>query len=194
MFDTETVGKINNNNVVDLSYLIVNKKGYVVLEQKSYLIKEFITNKITKKYYNEKTIKNIAIEEFGVIKQEFINLVNEYQIEKIYGFNCNFDKRALNNTNLNLLLEKNFFIDTVEIIDIKPLADKHIISKKSYIQFCIKNQFFTTGYNLRTDLETIYRFISKNSFYNQEHTGLKDIYITLEVLKYIFKEEKNNNR
>ena len=49
-------------------------------------------------------------------------------------------------------------------------------------KFCEKHEYFTEKGNYSTTAETVYKFITKNTDFEEEHTALADSLIELEIL------------
>ena len=106
--DTETAGSLLNPLVYDDGFKITNRKGEVA-ERISIVVKDIYEGQkeiMKTAYYAEKLPKyevKLASGErqmmsFYELRQLFIELSNKYNARKVYAYNMNFDRRALNNT------------------------------------------------------------------------------------------------
>lgn len=112
-------------------------------------------------------------------KRQFFKDLKDYNIDTIYTF-TNFDKARLST----------LFDISVKFIDIRPMILNVLPDR--YIKFCFKNNFLTDKGNIRTNAETIYRYLTKNPSFKEEHIGLPDALIEFEMLMKVFKWKKKS--
>ena len=60
----------------------------------------------------------------------------------------------------------------------------------TYLQFCEENGYLTKSGQPRFTAEICYRFISKESGFVEAHTGLEDVEIETEILRYCHRQHK----
>ena len=65
------------------------------------------------------------------------------------------------------------------------LAGKYIHSTEDYRKWCDDNEFYTDKGYYSTNAENTYRYITGKLDFVEDHTGLKDCEIELEILNYI---------
>lgn len=72
------------------------------------------------------------------------------------------------------------------------MARDVILPMPSYQKFCVENGFMTKHSTPRPRLtaEVLYKFISKNVDFEENHTGLEDVLIEAEILKYCMRQHK----
>ena len=72
------------------------------------------------------------------------------------------------------------------------MAQSVIAKMPTYISFCEKNGFMTKHKTPRPQLtaEVLYRFITDNIDFIEEHKGLEDIQIEAEIFKYCRRQHK----
>ena len=114
-------------------------------------------------------------------KRQFFKDLKNYNIDTIYTF-TNFDKARLNT----------LFDISVKFIDIRPMILNVLPDR--YIKFCFKNNFITSKGNIRTNAETIYRYLTKNPDFKEEHIGLPDAQIEFEMLMKVIKWKKKSGK
>ena len=108
--------------------------------------------------------------------------MRKYEVNEIYAYNSPFDKRALNFTT-NFYKVQNVFEDK-EFIDIKTLAKK-LHNRIDYLLFTdTHNKKTKTGRPSKT-AETTYQFIINNPNFIEDHMGLQDCEIELEILRKV---------
>ena len=91
--------------------------------------------------------------------------------DRVFDFNCEWFKII------------NPF-DNIPMFDIRGYVHKYIAFTPDFQQFCENNQYFTESGNFSTTAETVYRYISQNTDFIEEHTALADSEIELEILLY----------
>lgn len=213
VFDTETCNSLMVNDKLDLSQSLVYDIGWQVVdlhgnvyEQKSFVIYEtFVGMKdVMKSAYYAKKIpmyeEQLKSGERELVR--FATMRNKLlETMKIYGtnvvasaHNALFDIRALNNTQRYLTKSKYrfFFPYGTEIWDTLKMARQTYAKEKGYIHFCEDNNYMTNHVVPRPRLtaEILYRYISGDDEFEEEHTGLADVQIESEILWAILRKHK----
>ena len=70
------------------------------------------------------------------------------------------------------------------------MACQTICQKIDYQFFCAKNGYFSKNKNMTTNAETVYKYLTKNHNFEEEHTGLEDALIEYALLLISFKSHK----
>ena len=61
----------------------------------------------------------------------------------------------------------------------------------TYEKWAIENNALSAKTKqLSTTAENLYRFISKNNDFKESHTGLEDVQIEREIIKYCYRQKK----
>ena len=104
--------------------------------------------------------------------------------------NGNFDKTAIARLCEEFGVENPF--DYIDLLDTMEIS-KIITYSKDYVNFCIDNKdklnslkescFITNSGRVRTTAQAIYCYITNNPDFQEEHTGLEDIDIEIEIFK-----------
>lgn len=205
--DTETIGSLYMPESVmpfDISIKVFDLDTYYstdvgVIKEKCFLTKKFFNNKYVmmstfsagkyEKYLTKvETDKRYKLTSANEISKDIEKLVKKYGIKTMVAHNGNFDKNACGRLfeefgasnpfkNLDLL-------DTMEV-------SKVITNSREYLDFCLDNKnilnvnkesaFITASGRVRTTAQAIYAFITNNPHYEEEHTGLEDIDIEIEI-------------
>lgn len=207
VLDTETcplnpiLNKVTGWNmlVYDIGYCIIDKKGNIY-ESGSYIVDEiFNNNRLMKSaYYGFKKplyINELALGEHIMLPwTEVIDILNvvaeKYCIKGVYAYNAYFDMAALTTTN-RFLKQGNYYpLENYNSYDIMKIAERALVSQKAYGSFCDKHNFKTTSGRNRKNAETVYRYITDNPHYIEEHTGLQDALIESEILVKSLRQKK----
>lgn len=107
-----------------------------------------------------------------------------YDVRTVWAYNINFDKIALNHTlrHYSNGFARFFFPYKIKLRDIWDYASC-ITGTKTYIEFCTKHDYFTPNGNPQTSAETVYRFITKDKSFIEDHTALSDARIEYTILQ-----------
>lgn len=208
--DTETAnglmenGKLNltQSLVYDIGFVIVDKKGNVY-ERRSMAIADIFCNMkdiMKSAYYAEKIpsyweeIRNGSRElvTFMHARDIVLKALKKYNITTVSAHNARFDINALNNTIRYITKsEKRFFFPYgIEIWDTYKGAMKTICTQKGYIRFCERNGYMTkhTIPRPRATAEILYRYLSGDNAFKEEHKGVDDTEIEAKILTQILRQ------
>ena len=64
----------------------------------------------------------------------------------------------------------------------------------NYCLFCVKNGYYSKNKNMTTNAETVYKFLTQNKEFEEEHTGLADCRIELQILCKCLQYHEKINR
>lgn len=134
-------------------------------------------------------------------------VVNTYQIKKLIAelqekhhtkivcaYNTHFDKTCGNNTESFATEGKYKYLYPKGTIfwDAWLMAKDTICMQAGYKKFCAENGFMTKHKTPRpqTKAETVYRFITKDTSFEEEHQGLDDVRIEIAIMAECFKKHK----
>lgn len=208
VYDTETAGTLENPFVYDLGFAVIDRQGNVY-EQCSLVIKEIFHDNwelLKTAYYSEKLpnyLKELLTGEremvtFKEAKDLIAATCEKYNIKAIMAHNAYFDYKATRNTQKFLTDGKycSFLPYGIELWDTMKMAKDVIATKKSYIDFCVENGYMTKHKKPRpqTKAEVLYKFISGNNDFVEDHTGLADVMIEKEIFTYCIKQKKAMRR
>lgn len=213
MLDTETAntiieedGRLDMNHVLpyDIGFAIIDSKGNIY-EKFSFVIDEIFCQEwelMTSAYYAEKIpqyIRELASGERILttaykLKMFFNEIIKKYNCQFVCAHNMRFDYRACNNLQRWTTKSKYryFFPKDIEIWDTLKMANDVIAKMPTYQEFCLKNGYMTKHTTPRPQLtaEVLYRFITDNTDFIESHTGLEDVEIETEILKYCVRQHK----
>lgn len=196
--DTETCNSIDDPFAYDVGFAVVKATGEV-LEAHSYVVADifldkdlmasaYFTDKIPQYWEEIKSGKRI-LRRFKTIKSILRDVVAQYGIRYVVAHNASFDYRSLNYTQRLLTSSKyRYFLPWgVEIWDTLKMARECLGKDEQYRQFCLDNGY-TYGKEekpqLRFTAEIVYRFLTGNLDFVEEHTGLEDVLIEKDILAF----------
>ena len=188
VFDTETTS-LEKPFCYNIGYVITDTETKTILVEKEFVCEQVWHNKMlfTTAYYsdkrpfyvNEMRKRNIKMDKFGYICREMIKDFNAFNVTMAFAYNSSFDEKVFN-FNCDWFKCNNPF-DNVEIKDIRGFAHQFIVNN-NYKKFCEKNKLFSESGNYSTTAENVYRYISQNLEFIENHTALDDSMIENDIL------------
>ena len=202
VFDTETANGLDDPIVYDIGGAVVDKKGNVY-ETFSFVIFEVfceMKDLMKSAYYADKIPmyeKQIANGERKIVRystaKKYINeLAKKYNIKAMVAHNARFDYRSTTKTQRYLTKSKyRWFIPYgVELWDTMKMANDTICKQTHYKEFCYNNGYLTKNGRVRKTAEILYRYISGEHDFIEEHTGLADVMIEKEIFAHCIRQHK----
>lgn len=191
IFDTETTN-LEKPFCYNIGYTIFNTDTAEVLVKKDYVVEQVWHNAMlftTAYYANKREIyvkrmrtRQCRMDKFGYITQAMYRDIKEYEVEHAFAYNSSFDIKVFD---FNCDWFKCYNpLDTVQVHDIRGHVHKKIAFTKKFRDYCETHQLFTESGNYSTTAEAVYRFISSDDDFIEEHTALADSVIELEILRY----------
>ena len=210
VLDVETANDIPDTLTYNVGFVVADRSGtiyhehdYVIsdvfTEEKELMQSCYYANKLP--LYNERIANgSVKVASIFTVRRLIAKYITEYNIKKVYAYNASFDRNALNITQRYLTKSKYrwFFPYGVEICCIWNMACQTICNRMDYCLYCAKNGFYSQRGFMTTNAETVYKYLTKNAEFEEEHTGLADVRIELEILckclTYHEKINRNINR
>lgn len=206
VIDTETANSIEQPLPYDIGYAVCDRFGHIVLE-KSFVVAEiFLDHKEMMKsaYFAEKIphywedIKNGTREIKSIfnIRKQIKEDMKKYRIKKVGAYNMAFDKRALNNVirYCSKSLIRWFFPFGTEFFCIWSMACQVLLNSTSYIKFALQNGLESEAGNIQTSAEACYKFLTNSVDFTEEHTGLEDVRIEIDIMAKCFSTHKKMDK
>ena len=202
VLDTETTNSIDEPLMYDIGWVVTDRNG-TIYESHSYVVAEIFLDKelMTSAYFADKIpmyweqIKSgeRKLAKFNTIFKAFRKSASANKVTKFFAHNMRFDYRSTNLTQRYLTSSKfrYFFPYNAEICDTLKMARQVLKNDTNYDNFCWNNQYLTKRNVRRYTAEIIYRFITNNNQFEEEHTGLADVLIEKEIMKYCFQKMEN---
>jgi DNA polymerase III epsilon subunit-like protein len=127
------------------------------------------------------------------IRKAMLETIEKWNIKEVAAHNARFDYNALNVTQRYVSGSKYrywFPFDSVDIYDTMKMAQDVICGKQTYKTFCQENGYLTASGQPRKTAEILYRFISGQDTFQEEHTALEDVLIEAEILFYCYRQHQ----
>lgn len=206
VIDTETANSIEQPLPYDIGYAVCDRFGHIVLERSFVVAEIFLDHKEMMKsaYFAEKIphywedIKNGTREIKSIfnIRKQIKEDMKKYRIKKVGAYNMAFDKRALNNVirYCSKSLIRWFFPFNTEFFCIWSMACQVLLNSTSYIKFALQNGLESEAGNIQTSAEACYKFLTNSVDFTEEHTGLEDVRIEIDIMAKCFSTHKKMDK
>ena len=202
--DTETCNSLDDALCYDIGGAVIDKRGNIY-ETFSFVVYEtFIGEKdlMQSSYYAEKIpkywedIKNGSrqLKSIYTIKKYIAELCKKYEIDTVCAYNARFDYNSLNKgLRWSTKSALRYFLPYgLTWWDSMKMAQDVVATMPTYKKFCFENGFVTKHKTPvpQVKAETVYRFITKDTDFIESHTGLEDVLIETEIIRYCFSRHK----
>lgn len=199
VIDTETTNSLDDPIVYDIGFAVIDKDGKVY-ESHSYAIADIILDSelMNSAYYAEKIPsywKEIQegkrkLRRFHTVKNIVADIIQQYDIKIVVAHNARFDYRSLNLTQRFITSSKfrYFFPYGVKIWDTLKMAREVLKGSITYNKFCADNNYITKNKQNRFTAEILYRYLTNDNSFIEEHKGLQDVLIEKDIFAYCLKE------
>ena len=206
VIDTETCNTLEQPMPYDIGYAICDRYGNIAIEKSFVVAEMFLDRKdlMQSAYFAEKIpqywedIKNgkRVIKTLWNIRKELHDDMKEFGVKKVGAYNMGFDKRALNN--ITRYTTKSFcrwfFPFGTEYFCIWNMACQVLLNSTSYVKFAMQNGLQSDKGNLLTSAESCYKWLKNKVDFIEEHTGLEDVKIEIEIMAKCFSTHKKMDK
>lgn len=191
--DTETANTIEDPMMYDLGGAIHDRNGKVY-ETFSFVIYDvFCADRelFNTAYYAEKrpiyeaqiangTRKIVSI---YTARKYVADLCKKYNVKAIIAHNARFDYRSTNYTIRYVTKSKTryFLPYGIPMWDTLKMAQDTICQQPTYQRWCNANGYCMKNGKPRATAEILYRYITQNTDFIEDHTGLEDVLIEKEI-------------
>ena len=195
MIDTETTNDIDCPIVYDVGYQIFNLKGEMFCERsfvnadvfldKELMATAYFVDKVPN-YWKDIKAGSRELKTWFNIKRQIADDCKRFGVTVACAHNASFDNRALNTTQRYITTSKfRYFLPFgVTWWDTLKMARSILKDDDNYGNFCYENDYLTARGCRRYTAEIIYRFLTGCNDFEESHTGLEDVKIEKEILKY----------
>lgn len=195
---------VANGQVYDLGIQIVDKDGYIYDEYSIVNGDVFwgMPEAMREAYFADKRPQYVADILAGKRKvlntwqmyKLVRNLCEEYNIKACVAHNARFDVKALNATMRYQTKSRCrwFFPYEMPMWDTMKMANDTICKQKRYKEFCEKNGYMTNHATpqVRKTAEIIWRYLTDDVTFEEEHTGLADVEIEAQIFAECIRQHK----
>ena len=195
---------VANGQVYDLGIQIVDKEGYVYDEYSIVNGDVFwgMPEAMKEAYFADKRPQYVAdilagkrkVLNTWQIYKLVRNLCEEYNIKACVAHNARFDVKALNATMRYQTKSRCrwFFPYEMPMWDTMKMANDTICKQKRYKEFCEENGYMTNHATpqVRKTAEIIWRYLTDDVTFEEEHTGLADVEIEAQIFAECIRQHK----
>jgi hypothetical protein len=189
--DIETT-KQDNSFIFDIGFGIYSRAEKMV-KTWSFIVKEneskipFYADRL-KRYAEYMESDTYFVERFRKIMATLSQVVNEYQPQYLTAYNLGFDFGTIAKVckRMNIVNP----LENLVAFDMWQGACETIGQQKGYKRFTSDNGFFSEKGNRQSGAEIMYRYLKADPHFKEEHTGLGDILIEVEILDRILRQKK----
>ena len=195
---------VANGQVYDLGIQIVDKDGYVYDEYSIVNGDVFwgMPEAMKEAYFADKRPQYVAdilagkrkVLNTWQIYKLVRNLCEEYNIKACVAHNARFDVKALNATMRYQTKSRCrwFFPYEMPMWDTMKMANDTICKQKRYKEFCEANGYMTNHATpqVRKTAEIIWRYLTDDVTFEEEHTGLADVEIEAQIFAECIRQHK----
>ena len=195
ILDTETTNDIECPLVYDFGFAVIDETGKVyasysyvnadIFCDDELMASAFFAEKIPQYWGDIKSGKRI-LKSFRSIERIFRRVCNDWNVNIFVAHNARFDYKSLQNTKRYITTSRYrfFFPYGSKFVDTLQLSRNAFSDDENYREFCVCNNYVTKRNENRYTAEIIYRFLTGNNSFEEEHTGLADCMIEKEILCY----------
>ena len=204
--DTETANTIEDPMMYDLGGAVHDRKGNV-METFSFIIYDvFCADRalFDTAYYAAKRPmyeQQIAAGQRKIVsiftaRRYVHDLCEKYNIKAIIAHNARFDYRSTNYTlrYVTKSASRYFLPYGIPLWDTLKMAQDTICKQKTYIKWCEQYGYLKKNGTPRATAEILYRYITQNEFFEEDHTGLEDVLIEKEIFAKCMAQHKKMRR
>lgn len=193
IIDTETTNGLEQPLPYDIGYQIVDTISKDVLIERSFVVAEIFLDKELMKeayfadkiptYWEEIKKKKRTLASIQTIRRIILKDLKTYSVSRIGAYNMGFDRRSVNNDARYITKSyiRWFFPYNVEYFCIWNMACSSILKTEDFISFALENGFVSEKENILTNAEVVYKYITKDLNFSEEHTGLEDVKIEAKI-------------
>lgn len=192
VLDTETTNGFDDPMVYDCGWAVIDETGRVI-KARSYVIADVFYNKelMQNAFFSDKIpqyVKDIAdgkrvLAWFKNVKKVLRRDCKVFKVSAIMAHNMRFDYRSCTCTQryMTKSADRWFYPYGVELWDTLKMARQTFGKDEEYKRFCLDNGYALKNGSPRLTAEILYRYISGNNEFEEEHTGLADVMIEKEI-------------
>ena len=201
--DTETANSLDDPMMYDIGGAIHDKRGNVE-ETFSFIIYDvFCADRelFDTAYYAEKRPmyeQQIAAGSRKIVsiytaRKHIHELCKKYDVKAIIAHNARFDYKSTNGTLRYITKSKmRYFLPYgIPVWDTLKMAQDTICKQKTYIRWCAENGYLQKNGKVRATAEILYRYITCDNDFIEDHTGLEDALIEKEIFAKCMAQHKS---
>lgn len=133
---------------------------------------------------------------FSECFKRFGDLLKAHDVRSVWAYNMAFDYNALNRTIAELSngFITSFFPDTVQCYDLMSSAVNLVGNTRRYQKWAIAHDYVTPTGRARATAETMFRFITDDDSFIEDHTALSDAMVEADILAHLVAKKAGYKR
>ena len=195
ILDTETTNDIECPIVYDFGFSVIDESGKAyasysfvnadVFCDDELMATAYFSDKIPQYWDDIKSGKRV-LKSFRSIERIFRRVCRNWGVDTFVAHNARFDYLALQTTKRYITTSKErfFFPYGSKFVDTLKLSREVFGQNETYRNFCVSNNYVTKFGQNRYTAEIIYRFLTGDNNFEEEHTGLADCMIEKEIFRH----------
>lgn len=195
VLDTETANDIDCPLSYDLGFAVVNENNEVFAKESLVIAEIYLDRSLMTSAYYASKLPQYEIDlangrrkmvRLATAKKMIFDYCEKFNIHYVVAHNARFDYKSMQTTQRYKTCSKYrfFFPYGVEFVDTLKMARLAMKNNDEYGAFCYENDYLTKNGRKRFTAEILYRFISKDNDFIEEHQGLADVLIEKEIFFY----------
>ena len=204
ILDTETTNDIDCPLVYDLGFSVIDENGKPYASYSFVNADVFCDDELMKSAYFADKIPQYwedihngyrVLKSFRSIEKIFRRVCKEWNVDTFIAHNAKFDYTAIQTTKRYITSSKYrfFFPYGSRFVDTLKLSREVLKANETYRNFCLDNEYVTKFGQNRYTAEVIYKFLTNNNDFEEEHTGLADCMIEKEIFRYCLETTSTEN-
>lgn len=206
VIDTETANTLPDLDmsdvlVYDIGWAICDKDGNVY-ETASYINRDIFfheTDLMESAYYAKKIPQYMAeiasnertVADLYTIRRAMLDAMERHNVKYAAAYNARFDANALNRT--MQYVTKSFLryfypFGKVEWLDIMKMAADAVVTSRNYATWATDKGYTQKNGKPRKTAEMLYQYMTGEENFTEEHTGLEDVLIEVQIMAFCFSE------
>jgi len=181
-----------DGKIFDISFGIYSRQegkigsfGYIVAENEAETL--YFQNKLIR-YEEYKQQKKYKVEPFAKIMAIMAGIIKKYSPDYATAYNSGFDFTKIQEACKIARIENP--LEKLQEVDLYHMATQTLGKQKWYKEFVDNNKLQTPKGNRKTNAQTMYAYMILNPEFEEEHTGLADIEIEIEILERVLRQKK----
>lgn len=206
VIDTETANTLENCDMsdvlaYDIGWAICDKYGNIY-ETASYINSDIFYHEkdlMDSAYYAAKIpqyLTEIAegkrkVADVWEIRAAMLSAIERHGVTYAAAYNARFDANGLNRT--ISYITKSFLryfypFGKIEWLDIMKMAQDAVVTTRNYKMWATDRGFLQKNGQPRKTAEMLYQYMTGEDDFSEEHTGLEDVSIEVEIMAFCFSE------
>lgn len=203
IIDTETT---KNNMVYDLGVAILDLATGEVVDTMNVIVAETFGDVAAMRtaYYASKIPQYLAAIDAGELEvlafsdcfKRFGALLEAHDVRSVWAYNMAFDYKALNRTIAELSngFVGCFFPSNVRCYDLMSSAINIVGNTRRYQSWALERGYVTPTGRAKATAETMYRFVTSNDEFIEDHTALSDAMVEADILAHLVAKKSGYKR